>query len=80
MLEMGQLKELEKKLNYKYTNTKVKEKLKEMEVYDEKGSGYSPAYVRNELTDNLREKFNFITGSEIVPYKNFLKIFQQLKK
>ena len=33
---------LENKLNYKYTHNQIIEKLREMEVYEEKGSGYSP--------------------------------------
>ena len=71
---------LENKLNYKYTNTTIIEKLREMEVYEEKGSGYSPAYVRNNLTDDLHETFNFRTDYEIVPYENFKKIFDKVKK
>ena len=71
---------LENKLNYKYTNNQIIEKLREMEVYEEKGSGYSPAYVRNELTDDLHEIFNFRTDYEIVSYENFKKIFKNIKK
>ncbi|MDY5668691.1 MAG: IS1634 family transposase [Candidatus Onthovivens sp.] len=70
---------LENKLNYKYTNNQIIEKLKEMEVYEEKGSGYSPAYVRNELTDDLHDLFGFRTDYEIVTYENFKKIFTQIK-
>lgn len=70
---------LENKLNYKYTNNQIIEKLKEMEVYEEKGSGYSPAYVRNDLTDDLHDSFGFRTDYEIVPYENFKKIFTQIK-
>ena len=51
-----------------------------MEVYEEKGSGYSPAYVRDDLTDDLHSTFGFRTDFEIVPYENFKKIFQQIKK
>ena len=71
---------LENKLNYKYTNTQIIEKLKEMEVYEEKKAGYSPAYVRNDLTDDLHETFGFRTDYEIISYKDFEKIFQQVKK
>lgn len=70
---------LENKLNYKYTNNQIIEKLKEMEVYEEKGSGYSPAYVRNDLTDDLHDLFGFRTDYEIVSYENFKKIFTQIK-
>ncbi len=65
---------LENKLNYKYTNTQIIEKLREMEVYEEKGYGYSPAYVRDDLTDDLHELFGFRTDFEIIPYENFQKI------
>ena len=70
---------LENKLNYKYTNNTIIEKLKEMDVYEEKGSGYSPVYVRNDLTDDLHETFGFRTDYEIVPYENFKKIFDKAK-
>ena len=71
---------LEKKLDYKYTNTQIISKLREMEVYEEKGSGYSPSYVRDDLTDDLHKVFNFRTDYEIVSYEIFKKIFTQIKK
>ena len=70
---------LENKLDYKYTNTQIIEKLREMEVYEEKGVGYSPAYVRNDLTDDLHDIFGFRTDYEITNYENFQKIFKQVK-
>ena len=66
---------LENKLDYKYTNTQIIEKLREMEVYEERGAGYSPAYVRNNLTDDLHNIFNFRTDYEIIKYEDFEKIF-----
>ncbi len=71
---------LEYKLNYKYTNTQIIDKLRDMEVYEEKNAGYSPAYVRNDLTDDLHETFGFRTDFEIISYKNFEKIFKQVNK
>ena len=71
---------LESKLNYKYTNTQIIEKLKDMTVYEEKGSGYSPAYVRDDLTDDLHTIFGFRTDYEINTYENFKKIFDNIKK
>ena len=50
-----------------------------MEVYEEKSSGYSPAYVRTDLTDDLHEIFGFRTDYEIISYKDFEKIFRQVK-
>ena len=70
---------LENKLDYKYTHNQIIEKLREMEVYEEKGSGYSPAYVRTDLTDDLHEIFGFRTDYEIISYKDFEKIFRQVK-
>ena len=71
---------LENKLDYKYTHNQIIEKLREMEVYEEKGSGYSPAYVRTDLTDDLHEVFGFRTDYEIISYKDFKKIFDTIKK
>lgn len=71
---------LENKLNYKYTNTEIIEKLREMEVYEEKGTGYSPAYVRKNLTDDLHDVFDFRADYEITTYGDFKKFFKQLKK
>ena len=71
---------LEYRLNYKYTNTQIIDKLKEMNVYEEKGNGYSPSYVRDDLTDDLHEIFGFRTDYEIISYENFKKIFTQVKK
>lgn len=71
---------LENKLEYKYTNTKIIEKLRSMDVYEEKGKGYCPAYVRDDLTDKLHEIFGFRTDYEIIDYENFKKIFNQIKK
>ena len=70
---------LENKLDYKYTNTQIIDKLKEMEVYEEKGSGYSPAYVRDDLTDDLHKTFGFRTDYEIVSYKKIKKIYTLVK-
>ena len=71
---------LENKLDYKYTNTQIIEKLRDMLVYEEKGAGYSPAYVRDDLTDDLHETFGFRTDYEINTYENFKKIFDTIKK
>ena len=70
---------LEKKLDYKYTNTQIIEKLKEMNMYEEKGTGYSPTYTRTDLTDDLHEIFGFRTDYEIINYENFKEIFIKVK-
>ena len=70
---------LEKKLNYKYTSTKIFEGLKNMMVLELKGDGYIPAYERTNLTDDLHEVFGFRTDFEIISYKKYKKIFEQTK-
>lgn len=71
---------LEYKLDYKYTSTKIIEKLRNMNAYEEKGVGYSPAYVRDDLTDDLHKIFGFRTDFEIIKYEKFDKILKQVKK
>ena len=70
---------LENKLDYKYTNTQIIERLRDMEVYEEKGAGYCPAYVRNDLIVDLHKVFGFRTDYEIINYEVYEKIFQLLK-
>ena len=60
---------LEKKLNYKYTDTQIIDKLRDMEVYEEKGVGYVPAYVRDDLTDDLHKAFNLEPIMKKIPKK-----------
>lgn len=71
---------LENKLNYKYTNTQIVEKLRDMEVHEEQKYGYCPLYVRDDLTDDLHSTFGFRTDYEIISYEDFKKIFQLIKK
>ena len=70
---------LEKKLDYKYTTSEILSTLKRMIVIESKGDGYIPGYIRDNLTDELHELFNFRTDYEINTYKDFEKIFKQIK-
>ena len=70
---------LEKKLNYKYTTSEILTTLRTMNVFENKGDGYLPIYTRTDLTDDLHELFGFRTDYEINSYKDFKKIFNQLK-
>jgi len=70
---------LEKKLNYKYTTSQILNTLKNMDVLESKGDGYIPTYTRTDLTDELHELFGLRTDYEINTYKDFEKIFQQIK-
>lgn len=70
---------LEKKLDYKYTTSEILSIIKGMNVLESKGDGYIPEYIRNNLTDDLHELFNFRTDYEISTYKDLKKIFKQIK-
>lgn len=71
---------LEKKLNYQYTTTEILDCLRNMNVLELKGDGYVPAYERTDLTDDLHEIFGFRTDYQLVDYKKYKKIFEQIKK
>ena len=70
---------LEKKLGYKYTTSQILNTIRNMTVLETKGDGYMPTYERTDLTDDLHELFGFRTDYEINTYKDFKKIFEQIK-
>ena len=70
---------LEKKLGYKYTTSQILNTIRNMTVLETKGDGYMPTYQRTDLTDDLHELFGFRTDYEINTYKDFKKIFEQIK-
>lgn len=70
---------LEKRLEEKYTCHEILSKLREMNFYDLKGEGYIPTYTRNDLTDDLHEKFGFRTDYQIVSKKQIKNIFKETK-
>jgi hypothetical protein len=45
-----------------------------------KGEGYVPTYIRTDLTDELHEKFNFRTDTQIIGTNKMKKIIKQTKK
>ena len=67
---------LEKRLNEKYTCSKIIKTLKDMNFYEVIGNGYVPTYTRNDLTDDLHQTFGFRTDYEIVTTKQMKKIFK----
>ena len=71
---------LEKILDEKFTAEKIIDTLRNYNLKDENGLGYSPLYVRNDLIDILHEKFNFNTAYEIIKNQKMKKIFTQTKK
>ncbi|NLY82847.1 MAG: transposase, partial [Clostridiales bacterium] len=71
---------LEKKTNEKYTPSELIDTLNEMNFMELKGEGYIPTYIRTDLTDELHEKFNFRTDTQIVGSTKMKKIINQTKK
>jgi transposase len=71
---------MEKKLEENYTVQEIIETLKTMGFMELKGDGYIPVYTRTDLTDDLHEKFDFRTDTQIVSSKKMKKIIKQTKK
>ena len=71
---------LEKKLDYKYTTKEILSTLRSMNVLELNGSGYIPEYERNNITDDLNEKYDINTDTEIISYKNMKNIFNIISK
>lgn len=71
---------LEKKLDEKYTTKELVETLKSLNFMELKGEGYIPTYTRTDITDDLHEKFDFRTDTQIVSSATMKKIFKQTKK
>lgn len=63
---------LEKKLEEQYTCPEIIETLREMKVLEITDEGYTPAYQRTKITDQLHETFGFNTDYEIMQQK-FMK-------
>lgn len=57
---------LEKKLDEKYTVTELLEMLKSYNIKKENEEGYSPLYIRMDMTDLLQDKFGFRTDYEFI--------------
>ena len=73
------LRFLEKKLDEKYTSSKIIECLRDMNFTEIIGDGYIPTYTRTDLTDDLHEKFGFRTDYEILSNKKLKNILKNLK-
>ena len=71
---------LEKRLEEKYTCSEIIETIRNMNLTKIKEIGYIPTYTRTEITDDLHDKFNFRTDSEITTTKIMKKILKDLKK
>ena len=71
---------LEKILEEKYTASEIIETLRNMNLNKINEIGYIPAYTRTNITDDLHNKFNFRTDSEITTKKKIKNILNTLKK
>ena len=71
---------LEKRLEEKYTCSKIIETIRNMNLYKANELGYLPAYTRTDLTDTLHDKFNFRTDTEITAKKTIEKILKNFRK
>ena len=71
---------LEKRLEEKFTSFEIIKTLRGMDIVDNPGDGYTPAYTRNDLTDALHEKFNFRTDYQIVKIPLMKKILKETKQ
>ena len=71
---------LEHKLDEKYTNEKIISTLREMNLAYESEEGYIPLYTRNDITDELHEKYEFRTDYEITTENKMKKILKNIKE
>ncbi len=68
-LSLVLLRFLEKRLEEKYSSSKIIDCLRDMNFMESIGNGYIPTYTRTDLTDDLHNKFGFRTDYEIVSLK-----------
>lgn len=71
---------LEHTLNEKYTNEEIISTLREMSLAYESEEGYIPLYTRNDITDELHEKYEFRTDYEITTENKMKKILKNVKE
>ncbi len=70
---------LEKRIKEKFSCEQIVDCLRDMLLTENGGEGYSPAYTRTDLTDELHEKFCFRTDYEITKPSAMKKILRNLK-
>ena len=71
---------LEKKLGHKYTCEQIIAGLRKMKFLRVKDNGYTPAYTRNNFTDDLHEVFGFRTDYEILSKSKMRHIVSETRK
>ena len=79
-LSLVLLRFLEKRLEEKYSSSKIIDCLREMNFMESIGNGYIPTYTRTDLTDDLHDKFGFRTDYQIITNHSLKKIFKKIKE
>lgn len=79
-LSLVLLRFLEKKLEEKYSSSKIIDCLRKMNFMESIGNGYIPTYTRTDLTDDLHDKFGFRTDYQIITNHSLKKIFKKIKE
>lgn len=79
-LSLVLLRFLEKRLEEKYTTSKIIDTLKNMNFSESIGNGYIPTYTRTDLTDALHNKFGFRTDYQIITNYSLKKILKKIKE
>lgn len=79
-LSLVLLRFLEKRLEEKYSSSKIIDCLREMNFMGSIGNGYIPTYTRTDLTDDLHDKFGFRTDYQIMTNASLKKIFKKIKE
>lgn len=71
---------LEKQLCNKYTCEEILETLKEINFVNLEGQGFTPTYIRNELTDDLHETCGFETDFQFISKSKMKEIEKKSKR
>lgn len=67
-------------LDSNYTASEILKTLRSMQFKELDREGFTPAYVRNEITDLIHDKFGFYTDFQVISMSEMRKIFQASKK
>jgi transposase len=70
---------LEKKLSENFTCPQIIQELRDMNMLEVSGEGYTPAYTRTDFTDALHDVFGFRTDYDITSHCDMKNIFKQTK-
>lgn len=71
---------LEKQLDSKYTCDEILQMLNEMNFVDLEGQGFTPTYIRNNLTDDLHKTCGFETDFQFISKSKMKEIQKKSKR